>query len=155
METLDFLPRQVVREEPAGETARLYALATRYTGSRLRHQLLQVLIVHLLTLRVEVKPEEIHVVLRFVATSDAPSAHALILAPALERLANHQLVLLLVDQVHHRHTPVLPHQRVEVTTEGLRHATRLPKDSNLRRVLHIRRLTPFERNAAADLIMSE
>lgn len=86
------------------------------------------------------------------------SSNALLfLAGRFKRLADHQLVLLLVDEIHHDHAAVLLNQAVEmdaqkrvVLTISSRTRTNVIH-ADFGVVFHIRVLRPLQRNATADL----
>ena len=70
----------------------------------------------------------------------------------LVRRTNHQLIFLLVDQIHDDHVTVVAAHLVHVGfEEGAHPLFVVAEDSNLGGVLHVGRLGPLQRDAAADL----
>ena len=90
-----------------------------FLDSIVRHlnQFCNVFIVHLLALRMEIEPKEIHLIRSSIADSESDDTHLLLRTGRLVCIADHQLILLLVDEIHDNHVTILFDQLIEVSSK--------------------------------------
>ena len=94
----------------------LFEMLLSFLDSIVRHinQLCYVLIVHLLALRMEIEPKVLHLIRSSIADSESDDTHLLLCTCGLICIADHQLILLLVDEIHDNHVAILLDELIEV-----------------------------------------